>query len=110
PSCPRTCTGNERHMRPVSGFNPAMQYELGIIGAGNMAEAIVRGVVRAGLFQPGQIIASDISAQRRDLFSRELEVTSVEDNTEAARQSRVLLLSVKPQMMAVALHRLGEVT
>ncbi len=87
-----------------------MEYELGIIGAGNMAEAIVRGVVRAGLFQSSQIIAADISAARRDLFSSELKVKSVEENTDAARAARVLLLSVKPQQMAAALARLGEVT
>lgn len=87
-----------------------MQYELGIIGAGNMAEAIVRGVVRAGVFQPGQIIAADVSPQRRELFASELKVRAVEDNLEVARQSRVLLLSVKPQQMAAALARLGEVT
>src|SRR6185437_4452030 len=87
-----------------------MQYELGIIGAGNMAEAIVRGVVRAGLLQPRQIIAADISTQRRELFTSDLKVTAVEDNAQAAQQARVLLLSVKPQQMAAALKRLGEVT
>ena len=87
-----------------------MQYELGIIGAGNMAEAIVRGVIRAGLFQPGQIIAADVSPQRRELFNGELKVRAIDDNAEVARQSRILLLSVKPQQMAAALARVGEVT
>ena len=87
-----------------------MEYELGIIGAGNMAEAIVRGVVRAKLFAPQQIIAADVSPLRRELFAGELKVRAVEDNADVARQSRVLLLSVKPQQMAAALARLGELT
>jgi pyrroline-5-carboxylate reductase len=87
-----------------------MPYGLGIIGAGNMAEAIARGVIRAGQFQPGDIIASDVSAARRDLFTNELKVRAVEENVEVARQSRILLLSVKPQMMAAALQSLGEIT
>ena len=87
-----------------------MHYELGIIGAGNMAEAIVRGVVRAGLFQPDRIIAADVAPARRDLFTNELHVRAIEENVEVARQSRVLLLSVKPQQMAAALAKLGEVT
>jgi pyrroline-5-carboxylate reductase len=84
-----------------------MTYELGIIGAGNMAEAIVRGVTRAGIVAPRAIVASDISAARRALFAGELGVAAVEQNIDAARSSRVLLLSVKPQMMAAALASLG---
>ncbi len=75
-----------------------------------MAEAIVRGVIRARLFQPTQIIAADVSAPRRELFKNDLNVLAVEDNIDVARKSRVLLLSVKPQQMALALARLGEVT
>jgi pyrroline-5-carboxylate reductase len=86
-----------------------MGYELGIIGAGNMAEAIVRGVQRTGLLQPEQIIAADVSAARRDLFKYQLGVRAVEDNREAARQSNSLLLSVKPQQAAAALANIGEV-
>ncbi|MDB5173957.1 MAG: proC [Phycisphaerales bacterium] len=86
-----------------------MTYELGIIGAGNMAEAIARGVIRAGLFGPGQIIASDVSPQRRELFDQELKVRAVEENAEVARQSKVLLLSVKPQQMQAALAGIGAV-
>jgi pyrroline-5-carboxylate reductase len=86
-----------------------MQYKLGIIGAGNMAEAIVRGVVRAKLFAPEQVIAADVSAQRRELFGGELKVCAVEANADVARQARVLLLSVKPQQMAAVLAPLGGV-
>jgi len=45
-------------------------YDLGIIGAGNMAEAIARGVMTKNLFRAEQIIAADLSAQRRDVFER----------------------------------------
>ncbi|MDB5354533.1 MAG: proC [Phycisphaerales bacterium] len=86
-----------------------MSYELGIIGAGNMAEAIARGVIRAGLFQPEQIIASDVSPQRRELFGRELKIRAVEENAEVAGKSKVLLLSVKPQQMQAALAGIGAV-
>jgi pyrroline-5-carboxylate reductase len=86
-----------------------MPYELGIIGAGNMAEAIVRGVVRSGLLQPAQIIAADVSPQRRALFSDDLKVRAVEGNAEAAGQAGTLLLSVKPQQLAEALAGIGRV-
>lgn len=84
-----------------------MQYELGFIGAGNMAEAIVRGVLRAGLFPADQIIAADVAAPRRELFARELGVRCVETNDLVAKDSRRIVLSVKPQMMAAVLAPLG---
>ena len=82
-------------------------YELGIIGAGNMAEAVARGVTGAGLFGPSQIIAADVSAARRELFSNQLNVRAVESNADAARDAKTLLLSVKPQQMEAALAALG---
>lgn len=86
-----------------------MNYELGIIGAGNMAEAIARGVIARGVLKPGQIIAADVSPQRRELFEKELKVIAVEDNLRAAKDARIILLSVKPQHMATALAGLGGV-
>jgi len=38
-----------------------MQHELGIIGAGNMAEAIARSVIAAGVIRKEGIVAADIS-------------------------------------------------
>ncbi|HEV2295091.1 MAG TPA: pyrroline-5-carboxylate reductase [Tepidisphaeraceae bacterium] len=82
-------------------------YELGIIGAGNMAEAIARAVVARDLFRVEQIIAADVSPQRRELFERELKVRAVEQNDEVVRESRIVLLSVKPQQMATVLAALA---
>ena len=84
-----------------------MQYQLGIIGAGNMAEAIVRGVIRAGVFGKEQIIAADVSAARRELFASQLGVRAVETNAEVARDCAILLLSVKPYQMQDVLGGIG---
>ena len=85
-----------------------LTYELGIIGAGNMAEAIARGVIRSTLLRPDQIIAADVSAERRAIFESQLQVRAVEGNAEVARQSQVLVLSVKPQQMEDALAAMKE--
>lgn len=76
-----------------------MSIELGILGAGNMAEAIAAGVVRGGLLKPEQILASDLSLQRRELFQNKLGIRASDDNRDVARQARMILLSVKPQHM-----------
>lgn len=85
-----------------------MRFDLGIIGAGNMAEAIVGGLIRAGRMMGDQVIVSDPSPQRRELFQKTWETTAVDDNAALAAQSRVLLLSVKPQMMSAALGSIAQ--
>ena len=86
-----------------------MAYALGIIGAGNMAEAIARGILARGVLRADQMIAADVSPQRRELFSNELKIRAVEDNATAARDAGVILLSVKPQTMAAALAGIAQV-
>jgi pyrroline-5-carboxylate reductase len=88
---------------------PAMSdwtHDLAIIGAGNMAEAIARGVLAAKQLDPGRIIAADVSPQRRQLFQDQLGIAAVQENTTAASGSRIILLSVKPQQMEGALRDL----
>jgi pyrroline-5-carboxylate reductase len=85
-----------------------LDFDLGIIGAGNMAEAIARGLVRANQFAAGRMIVSDPSAARRDLFQTQLKIQAVDDNAAVARQSAVLLLSVKPQTMPAALATIAS--
>jgi pyrroline-5-carboxylate reductase len=72
-------------------------YELGIIGAGNMAEAIVRGVIRAKVLKGGAILAADPAAERRRVLER-LGAACTVHNTDAAACLRVLL-AVKPQVL-----------
>jgi len=74
------------------------EHELGVIGAGNMAEAIVRGVLEAGVLPAEGIVASDPDAGRRRHFADELHVACEVDNAAPAGCPRVLL-AIKPQVM-----------
>lgn len=85
-----------------------MTTELAIVGAGNMAEAIVRGIVRAGLLRADQLLAADVSADRRALFEGRLGIRAVEANADAVRGARRVLLSVKPQTMVAALRQMAS--
>ena len=80
-------------------------YELSIVGAGNMAEAIVRGILSAGLITPERIIAADPVTARRDLFHNQLKINTLETPTANAK---IVLLSVKPQQMKDALSSLSN--
>lgn len=83
-----------------------MQYELGLIGGGNMAEAIVRAVVDNKIIEPSRIIISEPQAERRALFEP-LGVTLTDDNTQVISDASQVMLAVKPQTLAAiadALH------
>jgi pyrroline-5-carboxylate reductase len=82
------------------------EYQLGIIGAGNMAEAIIRGVISAGVLKPAEILAADPSPDRRAVFES-IGTAVTADNPPSAAQSRVLL-AVKPQMMGDVLPPLAD--
>ena len=81
-----------------------MAYQLGIIGAGNIAEAIVRGALAAGVFPAEQVIVSDPTRARRELFT-DMGCATSEDNAAVVGASRRILLAVKPQMFG----NLGDV-
>jgi pyrroline-5-carboxylate reductase len=83
-------------------------HDLAIIGAGNMAEAIARGILAAKVYPPARMVAADISAARRELFQDQLGISAVQENTTAARGSRIILLCVKPQQMESALRDLRQ--
>ena len=75
----------------------------GFIGAGRMATALVRGMIRAGVAAPGAISASDPLEASRQALAAEAGVAVAAGNAEVARRSDVLILAVKPQVMPQAL-------
>jgi len=83
------------------------QYELGIVGAGNMAEAIVRGIAAGRVLPIEAVVCSDPLKSRREHLSRTVGVACVEDNTLPASCPRVLL-AVKPQVMGTVLEGIAS--
>ena len=71
---------------------------LGLIGAGNMAEAIARSAIDIGVLEPEQLAASDPLKDRRQTLAA-LGVAVFESNAEVIGRSDQILLAVKPQMM-----------
>jgi pyrroline-5-carboxylate reductase len=78
------------------------EYELGVIGAGNMAEAILRGVLAANVLPHGAVVASDAKLDRRRHITNTTGITCVQDNNVPGACPRVLL-AVKPQVMGAVL-------
>ncbi len=77
------------------------------LGAGNMAEALVKGLLRAGIAAQADVICSEPRAERREELAKRYGVSVVASNVEAAEQGDVVVLSVKPQTMDVLLDEIA---
>ncbi len=86
-----------------------MNWKIGFIGGGNMAGAIIAGILNRGQVQPGSITVSDPEACRLKAFER-LGVGVMSDNRALANASNLLFLAVKPQMYEEILSELGDCT
>jgi pyrroline-5-carboxylate reductase len=71
----------------------------GFLGAGNMAEALIKGLLRAGTARPESIIATGRRSERTDELKRAYGIRTTQDNLAAAREADIVVLSVKPQAM-----------
>jgi pyrroline-5-carboxylate reductase len=76
---------------------------IGFLGAGKMATALTRGLIRAKLASPNDIFGSDpIPAARQD-FAKETGAKSLASNSDVVKSARVIFLSVKPDQVATVL-------
>jgi pyrroline-5-carboxylate reductase len=70
------------------------------VGSGVMAEAMIAGLIRGEQVAPDRIIASHPRRDRRDELVNSYAIRTVEDNASAVEQADVVVLAVKPQMLA----------
>jgi pyrroline-5-carboxylate reductase len=82
--------------------------KLGFIGAGNMAEALARGLIENKVFKASELIASDVEAARRRKFKGALKIEVTTDNLKVLNSSRAVLFAVKPQTIDAVLTELAR--
>lgn len=81
-----------------------LSIRIGFMGAGRMATALARGLVRAEMVPASAIVACDPSAEARKTFASEVPGTTVEEGNAAdVARADVVILAVKPQTISVAL-------
>lgn len=80
--------------------------KLVFIGGGNMAEAMIRGILKTGLYRAGAIFVTDIDASRLKYFQRELGVMGSVDNKQALGAAEAIVLAIKPQQAQQVLNEL----
>ena len=82
---------------------------LGFIGGGNMAEAMIRGLLKAQLLGPQDMLVSDVTAERLTYLQQTFGVRTSQDNAEVAGKADIVLFAVKPQIMSPVLDALLDV-
>ncbi len=76
------------------------EWRLGFVGAGNMAEAIVRGLAAARPAGLAAMIVTDVRSDRRSLVAAAVGAEEAADAFELCRRSDAVILAVKPAQVA----------
>lgn len=87
-----------------------MSKKLGLIGCGNMAQAIIGGVISSKTLTPDQIIASNPSEPKLKNAKKKYGISITTDNKEAAKNSDIIILSVKPNKYEEVIEEIRNFT
>lgn len=71
--------------------------KIGFIGCGNMASAMIGGIIKSKIVDPKDILGADLYKPSLEKVKENFEIKISDDNKEVAKNSNVLFLSVKPQ-------------
>lgn len=73
--------------------------KIGFIGLGNMAKAMIGGMLEKGIARREEILGSAKTQATLDFAREKYGITVLGSNVEVAAQAEILILAVKPQMM-----------
>jgi len=73
-------------------------HTIAFVGAGNMAGALIRGLIGTATVSADGIIAADPDQARLNVLAAELAIRVTQDNAEAVREATVVVLATKPQV------------
>ena len=82
---------------------------LGVIGAGNMASAIIGGIINNKVIDAGEIICSSPVAEERARAEENFKISTTADNKIVVAESKIVLLAVKPQVVPVVVEEIKDI-
>ena len=85
-----------------------IEKQLAFIGAGNMASALIEGLVQAGTCAAAEITASDLRPDTLALLAQKHDIHTTTDNADAVANADVVMLCVKPQNIPDVLPTLAS--
>ena len=83
--------------------------KIGFIGLGNMASALIGGIIKNQIIEPDQIIGADVFESAREHAKDQFKIHVSTDNKEVVKQSEILVLAVKPQFYPIVLEEIKQV-
>jgi len=85
-----------------------LKEKIGFIGGGKMGEALINGILRAGLSSSDKIMVSDVDKKRLQILEKEAGIKTAQDNKKITSDSDIIILAVKPNMMGSVLDELNS--
>ena len=83
-------------------------HSIGFVGAGNMAEAIIRGLLKGAHITADRVLASGPRQERLDELAAKYAIHTTLSNRDVAKASGLLVLSIKPQIMDKVLREIAD--
>jgi pyrroline-5-carboxylate reductase len=80
---------------------------IGFIGAGNMAEALIAGLLHADPASSTRLVASDVDASRLTAVHQAYDIHTSVSNRTVAKEADILVLAVEPQILDVVLAEIA---
>jgi pyrroline-5-carboxylate reductase len=88
----------------------SLDQTIAIIGAGNLGAALAAGLLRGGALAPASLVAADVSEHRlTELSTRLPGIRTMQDNRAGVREADVVILAVKPHLVAHVLLDISDV-
>ena len=82
--------------------------QVGILGTGNMGEALIHGLLHGHVCRNDQIICSDARPERLKVARDTHGVRTTSHNAEVVKQSDIIILAVKPQIMRKVIEEIAK--
>ena len=82
--------------------------KIGFIGCGNMAKAMLGGMLKNKLFAPSEVIASCATEKTKAEVEKQFGIMVTKDNKEVAEKAEVLVLAVKPYLYEKVIAEIKE--
>lgn len=93
--------------RPFCVEGGALMRSIGFIGMGNMASAMLYGMLH--IFEKEEIVFTRADKSKMEAFSREQGIDCAENNAECAKMVKYLILAIKPQYFSIVLSEIKDV-
>lgn len=85
-----------------------MSKKIGFIGCGNMAQAMIGGVIKAGVYEGRDIVVSDLNEGLLSEAAKNYGTDTTTSNIHTAREADILVLAVKPNLYEVVIAQIRD--